>query len=252
MSCQEVQKFIHPYLDGEIDEREWVALAAHIENCNNCQRLVQFEQTFRQSLKKSLKLTSAPPSLSVKLKNALDEIDEAESWSHRWLWRLIPAAAAILVVVGVFLSKSQEFSPLSTLAEDSIAWHRRHMPMDVSGSSLEQVQQFFSDKVPFAVRPPTFSSPKAKLVGARLSNLGEHQAVFLTYHVAGNRVSVFIFDPQVMHDLRGATRVGKRDVYWRDVRGYNVALFTAGGTGYAVTSDMEPQRLVQLIAHAGN
>jgi mycothiol system anti-sigma-R factor len=254
MNCQEAQKFIHAYLDGEFDQREWGAIAAHIEACEPCKRMARFEERFRQALKQSLPPARAPRSLRERLEQELEKADAAieiqESWSQRWLWRLIPAAAAAALIVTVMISKSHELSPLSLVAEDSIEWHRRQLPMDVTASSAETVQRFFSDKVPFAVRPPTFASPKAKLVGARLSNLREHNAVYLTYDVGGKRVSVFIFDPSSFPVGGRATRVGRRDVYWEDVKGYKVAMYTSGGTGYAVASDMDSDRMVQLISHS--
>ena len=44
MNCQDVQKFIHAYLDGEFDEREWATLAAHLEQCSGCRRMAEFEE----------------------------------------------------------------------------------------------------------------------------------------------------------------------------------------------------------------
>ncbi len=250
MDCQEVQKFIHAYLDGEFEDREGVAIAAHLEICQVCKNLAQFEGHFRRCLKKSMMGVVAPSSLRVQLQKALVEAEKPESWPRRWLWRLIPAAAAALLLVGVMFSKHQELAPPSSLVEQSVEWHRLQLPMDIRGSSPELVQRFFSDKVPFAVRPPTFASRQAQLMGARLSNLSQHQAVYLAYDVGGKRVSVFIFDSHAVPSGGARKRVGQRNVFWQDVRGYNVAMYTSGGTGYAVTSDMDPQRLGQLIAHS--
>jgi mycothiol system anti-sigma-R factor len=257
MNCADVQKFIHAYLDGEFDEREWAALSAHLDLCASCRRMAEFEERFRQTLKASMEPTPAPPALRDRVQEALRgqrrEAPEARRrWARRWAWRLIPAAAAAGIIITVSLSRERELSPaasLASLADSSINWHRQHLPMDVTGPSVERVEQFFSDKVPFAVRPPAFEARGVQLVGARLTNLREHQAVTLTYQVHGRRVSVFIFDSQVVPHGVPATRVGKRNVFLDRRRGYNIAMYTSGGTGYAVTSDMDPKGLVQLISH---
>jgi mycothiol system anti-sigma-R factor len=252
MNCQEVQKFIHAYLDGEFDEREWAVLAAHLEQCESCRRMAEFEERFRTALKRSLPPVAAPPALRASLERALDQAEAevtAPTWTRRWAWRLIPAAAAAGLIVAALFAKQRALTPANMLAEQSIEWHRLQLPMDVTASSTEAVQRFFSDKVPFAVRPPGFAR-QARLAGARLANLREHQAVYLTYRVGDNRVSVFIFDPQAVPTEGPVRRVGRREVHWQDVRGYPVAMYTSGGTGYAVTSDMDPERLVQLIAHS--
>jgi mycothiol system anti-sigma-R factor len=252
MNCQDVQKFIHAYLDGEFDEREWATLAAHLEQCSSCRRMAEFEERFRTALKRSLPPVAAPETLRASVGRALDEAEAEEmtpDWTRRWAWRLIPAAAAATLIVAAFFAKQRELTPPNMLAAQSIEWHRLRLPMDVKATSTEAVQRFFSDKVPFAVRPPAFAR-QARLDGARLANLREHQAVYLTYRVGDSRVSVFIFDPQAVPTAGPVRRVGRRQVYWQDVQGYPVAMYTSGGTGYAVTSDMDPERLVQLIAHS--
>lgn len=248
MNCIEVQKFIHAYLDGEFDEREWVAIRAHLEGCPSCRRRAQFEERFRQVLKSSLQPIQAPARLRAAALRALQEADRSAGWGRRWAWRLVPAAAAVVAVaaVGYLQLRPDDLA----IVEQGIDWHRRSLPLDVTGSSPEVIQRYFSDKVPFAVRPPVFKGEKAQLVGARLANLREHQAVYVAYRVNGKRVSVFIFDPAAVPVGGPEVRVGPRRVHWRGHRGYNMLTYTSGGTGYAVTSEMDPRGLVQLISHA--
>jgi anti-sigma factor (TIGR02949 family) len=263
MECGEVRKFLHAFLDSEFAEEDRVALAAHLGVCESCRALASFEQLFQRSLRATTTTVRAPAALAARVSAALESEAKAqrsapaapgwgarlaESWARRWLWRLIPAAAAAAIVAGVFVSKRRDLSSDVRLAEESIAWHRRQIPMDIAGPRPELVERFFSDKVPFAVRPPNFEGRKAELVGGRLSNLGEHQAVLLVYQVGGRRVSVFILDPDALPSVGIPRHVAGRDIFLRGLRGYNVAMYSSGGTGYAVASDLEPDRLVQLIS----
>jgi anti-sigma factor (TIGR02949 family) len=265
MSCDDVKKFIQAYLDGELDEHEWAALADHLESCVACRREALSEERLRRAVRSALPVSPAPASLKVRVRAALDsedaEREEQESGLRRWTLRLVPAAALVALGIGFLWSRVVprerppsivKASSLASLAEQSIEWHRLGLPMDVTASNPEAVQRYFSDKVPFAVRPPIFlARQRAQLLGARLANLREHRAVFVTYQLDGRRVSVFIFDSNAVPAAGGrVVRVGSRDVRWQDLRGYNVALYTAGGTGYAVTSDLDPGGLVQLIAHS--
>jgi anti-sigma factor RsiW len=122
--------------------------------------------------------------------------------------------------------------------------------MDVTGPSPDTVRQFFSDKVPFAVRPPVFRQPDTRLVGARLANIFQHQAAYVVYRVGNRRVSVFIFDPDTLRPEGSPMRVGDREVLWHRRRGYNVVIYSSRGTGYMVASDLERKQLVNLIAHS--
>ena len=248
MNCLEVQKFIHAYLDGEFDEREWAAIRSHLDGCAACRRRAEFEERFRQVLKTNLCSSKAPPTLQARVVRALQSVDRQTGSKRRWALRLVPAAAAAAVLGGVLVVKLRRHDDLA-IVEQSVDWHRLHLPFDVTGSSPEKIQRYFSDKVPFAVRPPVFQGEKAQLEGARLANLRERQAVYLGYKVNGRRVSVLVFDPDGVPVGEPQVQAGPRRVHWSGHRGYNMVTYTSGGTGYAVTSDMDPRGLVQLISH---
>lgn len=262
MDCIEVDKFISTYLDGEFAEAERQAMLAHLSSCKDCKRLVTFEKRVRERLRESLPMVETPAHLRKRIHVALCQIAAREHKqtqkkrhpSRTWPWYFFaPIGATTVVLALAFFIKQEapERLPSEHLAEQSVEWHRKKLPMDISGPNPETVQQFFSDKVPFAVHFPRFKSKRAQLIGGRLSNLSAHQAVYLRYHVADDGdISVFIFDSNAVPSEGPRKRVGNRDVFWKGLRGYNVAMYRAGDTGYAVASEMDSNRLVQLIAHS--
>ena len=248
MDCPDVQKFIHAFLDGEFDEREQVRVRAHLQTCKQCRTMAQFEERLRQRLRQEQPKVVAPPELRARIRRALDDAEPREAWANRWLWKLIPAGVAAALLAGVVVSGRLEQSNEDGVVRESLAWHRQAVPMDVAGPGLEQVRRFLSDKVEFAVRPPEFKEPKTRLVGARLSNLGAHRAAYLRYQVGLQRVSVFIFDPATVSLHGHAVRMGDHQGYLVTRGGYNVVMYTVGGTGYAVASDMERSQLIRLVS----
>lgn len=253
MDCRDVSRFLHAYLDGEFDEQERICMAAHLETCDSCQRLTRFEQIYRQKVHQHYRPERAPAWLEQRVRRALRQVAPTEQKKRLgWLKWMVPATmATALLVAGVMSFLAPRSSAQSILAAESIEWHRRDLPMDVSGPSLETVRRFFSDKVPFAVRPPIVDREKARLVGGRLSNLKEHRAAYLIYQVGGQRVSVFIFDPDAL--VPGTSRgwrQSQEDIQWHNLKGYNVATYVSRGTGYAVASEMEPRRMIHLISHS--
>ncbi len=249
MDCKETQKFIHAYLDGEFDEHDRVAMSAHLQGCEGCRKTARMEGAFRRTLKDLHQPVTAPPRLRAAVRQRLDVEDQAGRRKKIWRWVVVPVAAAALVLVAVQVSWRLLPAGEPNLAEESISWHRQSLPMDVTGPSAAPVKRFFSNKVPFAVRPPRLDNPRAKLVGARLSNLGPKRAAYLVYTVNGHRVSVFITDPDTITATGNEIHAGDRKMYHQGVRGYNVLKFVSGGTGYTVTSDMAPDRLVRLVSH---
>lgn len=246
MDCRDVDKFVHAYLDNEFVEDDRVAFATHVESCARCRRLVRFEERFKERLRGCDLTERAPTRLRARIAGALDRepapvaVGLSLPWWRRPAWIAVPTVAAAAVVVLMVASPRDP----SAVAEQSVQWHRTRLPMDVQGQREEEVKRFFRDKVPFAVKLPHFRDPSAKLVGARLTNLREHQAVCLTYLVKGQRVSVFVVDPRALSNVRDARRVT-----WQGVHGYNVGMFVSGGTGYTVTSEMDRKNLVRLISH---
>lgn len=256
MDCLELRRSVYTYLDGEYAEEDRVAYAAHLQNCEACRRVVQFESQFRSQIRNCLKTNEVPSHLQKRICSALNAIDRRRPL-HRLMWIGLPTTAAAAVVFGIVWfqnpgeeTTTQQVRQAPRLAEDSIQWHRQQLPLDVVDSSPDSVRHYFSNKLPFAVRLPRFTTSHSKLMGARLSNLREHQAAYLAYQVDGQRVSVFVVDSSVVPDQGPRLkRVGHRNVYWHDAHGYNVAMFVSKGTGYAVASDLDPPKMVQLISH---
>ena len=248
MDCKEIQKFIHAFLDGEFGQQERALVEAHLGSCERCRRQAQIEERFRQSLRQAHHPVQAPPRLRQRVQRGLAAEDQRRRRRVLLRWVAAPAAAAALLLVGVSASVKWYGPGLPSLAEESISWHRQRVPMDVSGPKPAPVRRYFSNKVPFAVRPPTFQDPRAKLVGARLSNLGPRRAAYLVYRVNGRRVSVFITDPAAIPSTGNAIQVGNRRMHMQGRQGYNVLTYVSGGTGYTVTSDMDQDSMVRLIS----
>ena len=115
-----------------------------------------------------------------------------------------------------------------------------------------RVRTWFRGKVAFPVRAPRFQQvPAAQLVGARLSNLRDHDAAYLVYEINGSKVSVFVFDPTGVELGEGDGElyrmVAGRRVFLDERGPYNVALFSDRGVGYAITGDVDEQMMLKLI-----
>lgn len=256
MNCQDFRHSMETFLDGEFAEPERVMMNAHLHACARCASQLEATRAFRDRLKTALRrdVRDPSPSLRAAVDVALEREDRVYregTWASRWLWRLIPAATAAALLIGVAMSRQET---LSYLVEESIQRHRQQLPMDVTGTSPERLFSFFRDKVPFAVKPPKFVNTNAKagvvFEGARLSNLRDRKAAYFRYRVGDHRLSVFVLEPDAVPRSSNVLHVGGRDVYWHEAHGYNVAMFVADGAGYAVASEMEPKRLVELISYS--
>ena len=55
--CQDTQKLLQPYLDGEFDGGEKSALEAHLADCKDCQSLANSELGFRKAMREARRLS---------------------------------------------------------------------------------------------------------------------------------------------------------------------------------------------------
>lgn len=164
-------------------------------------------------------------------------------------------AAAALVAVGVgiqimspsdadnsraMVAGSSSFA--SPVVGESVAWHRKSVPVEVVGPDAQTVRRWFADKVSFAVVVPELGSA-ARLLGGRLSHVRQYEAAYLLYEVNGSKLSVMLFDGGDLtadSDFRAETFVDNSS-------GYNVAIRERGGVTYTFTSDMNAETLAELV-----
>ena len=143
------------------------------------------------------------------------------------------------------------------IVEESVNWHRRNIPIEVTGPSGERVSTWLKPKVDFPVRLPRFERTgreEVSLLGARLSNIRDRQAAYVVYEVDGSKISVMLFDG---HRDNGSSQPAVRPaahphsaratpaIY--TAKGYNVAVIEDNGITYSITSELPPEDMARLV-----
>ena len=72
MSCKDVQRCVHAYIDAELDPKQIIEVESHLAECEDCQRVVEFERWFKSELGQSIGKITAPTSLQAKVGHAMD------------------------------------------------------------------------------------------------------------------------------------------------------------------------------------
>lgn len=254
MNCQEVQKFVHVYVDGEFGDDERREFELHLQQCGDCRAVVRFEERFKAAVQSRIPKLKAPERLLHAVREDLDKEPEPATSAGAWRYVAIPAAAMAAAALLVFILWPTGQTPESDALEVGVAHHERTLPMEVQGPDEQAVAQWYRDKVAVPVRPPVFRSQGVSLTGGRLVDFNRVPAAYLVYR-NGNRkkVSVHIFDPKRLP--RGGLvrrRVAGKIVYFGKVNGHNVAVFKYRGVGYAITADVsrvDLQRMVRTVLY---
>lgn len=264
--CEETQRYVDAWLDGELDPGAALHVEAHVGRCAACRDEADTIKALKRSMAALRETHAAPGALKNRLRAALDEVDRegeravqtAKRKRHATGFLMAGAAVAGIVLAagrdaalrgGLRVSSAGVVPPV---LEDIAMRHARDLPAEVNSSQPEQVASFFRGRLDIPVRPVAFRGVPAHLIGARISNVRDHMAAALYYDVGGRRVTVFVFDPSLLpkdEDARTVRRVvaNNRPVYVANAHGYSVAFAEYEGVGYALASDLPPQDAVRIV-----
>jgi anti-sigma factor RsiW len=115
------------------------------------------------------------------------------------------------------------------------------------------VSRFLSAHLEYPVELPRFDEERSnvRLVGARLASIANRDAAYVMYDQRGARISLFAYPkPRRFAPPPG---FGEREAHGRTLqvgthRGYNVVTWLSGNTVYALVSEVDHDRLVELAA----
>lgn len=249
MNCRELESFLYPYLDGEFGNDEKSELEKHLAECPECARKVHVEARFKQAVRKAAGVadTAAPFALRGKVLAGLDREGRRPAFSRTAM--AAAAAAAILVVsfggyavVHLNEQQRQKYMDAATLN------HSRSLPLEISQVPHEHVEAWFGGKLDHRVAVPRLHN--VKLTGARLINVQDKPAAYISYDAAQKdgeaprRVGLFVFD-----DARND--VDAKPLHAVEVsssRGYNVAMWKDGEIVYELVSDLNESDIRQMRA----
>ncbi|MFH2005965.1 MAG: anti-sigma factor [bacterium] len=250
MQCQDMEKFIHVYLDREFAEEDRADYERHLAGCERCRGLARFEQRFKQQLKTSL----ARPRLrldereSVRRRVMQTLADApplpADRRAWRWALRLAPAAAAAGLLVAIVL---QQHSGRPSVVSRAILIDGMDRPPEVKTRDPSKVRAWYQEKIGLAAPPPQFSDGRTALVGGRIDQVNAKQAAHLIYDRGDRKISVMMFRGNVPYQGMVLRRIGSKNVYFSHGGSRNVAAFHHHGVGYMITGVLPRQDLDGLV-----
>lgn len=227
MDCETLARYLDLYLDGELALEERAEIEAHLRGCPQCRESASAEIRFRSGLRQAMLSARAPASLREQVVRRVRE-NANHAGNGRFLTSLLAAAAVLLIAVvgyGVISVWPLDEDPV----EDLIKAHRASSGSEVFGN-LEQVMEFLRTHAPFPFRLPQPEGPEARLVGARVTNLGSSPAVLYLYDVKGRRVTIAQY-PARDEGPGSQVRLDRRS-------GFVVATYGDQGLRQTVVSDL--------------
>src|SRR6266436_6559368 len=83
MTCEDRQKFLHAYLDGELDLATSIEIEGHVDTCNACFQAYTRHRSLQTALKQSALYYEPPELLRRRIYKSVKSTDRSRSLVHR-------------------------------------------------------------------------------------------------------------------------------------------------------------------------
>ena len=249
MTCQELDSFLYPYLDGEFQPDERLEVEAHLSGCAACAQRVhqeaQVQQALRRAARHAVSSTRAPDALRAGIQGGLRQ-EARRAQQTVWL-RAASMALCVAAAGGTWMVLRPEAQ--QHFVDDAARRHAKRLPVEIADGTPESVEAWFGGKLDHRVSVPRL--PNTTLSGARISNVKDRPAAYISYEAAParadappRRIGLFVFD-----DAQGEIRANALDgVEVDSSHGYNVAVWRDREIVYELVTDLDESDIRKMLA----
>ena len=108
---------------------------------------------------------------------------------------MVPAvamAALLILFLNPFAGRFRSVQEIGILAVDN---HLKNLSMNFKAGEVRDVPRWFKDRLGFKISVPDLAGQGLQFIGGRKCYLGKNEVAYLLYEKAGERVSLFIIEP---------------------------------------------------------
>jgi len=246
MTCEDAERLVEAYADGELALEGTLALEGHVDRCEACAARLVRVRVLKDALR-AVPSFRAPEALAAHVRATVAAAPPRHApamWTRRRRWQPWLAAAASLAVVSLgLMAVVRQRASLADAAttEAVIEGHVRSLMAghltDVASTDRHTVKPWFAGRVDFSPTVVDLASDGFPLIGGRLDYINHHAAAALVYKRREHAINVFAW-PQASGAPSHVTR--------SDARGYHVISWTRGGVVVWIVSDLALAELEQF------
>jgi anti-sigma factor RsiW len=250
MDCGKARELNLNGLRGRLSSEPAAELREHLATCAPCRDHAEAERVLSEVLDARLVQHAAPLALKRRLAASWPASSPAAPAPRR-SWRptraaamaMAAAVALALVVGGSTAFFVQQGSELRQLESETVNDHLRMLggaPLAQVAGGLHEVKPWFGGKLDFAPAVRFAGNDDFPLQGGAVEPFLDRRAAVFVYKRRLHTASLFV--------VQGDGLAFPTSLRTGIVRGFSVALWTAGGQGYALVSDLNLRELLQLQA----
>ncbi len=235
MDCEETDRYLDAYLDGELELARGRELERHLDGCALCRALATDCRQFRSFFSSRVPVYAPPPDLREKIQRAL--APHLAARGRRWQRRAVRAAlvgSALLLVAaaGVTLWPN----PSRRVAAEAVSEHVQALVagdlLSVVSADPVTVGRWFEAKLGFHV-PVTGPPSDFNLCGGRIGAVAGHRVATVLYQKGGVWVALFVWPANPV-------RLADQDAA---VGGYQACTWSRGDLNFVAVSSLSDRDL---------
>lgn len=261
MSCIDTMKYLHEFVDRELNEPHYFIIQKHLDDCDECRQRYEFEKSVRSLVKAYCTNITAPAYLQNKILTRLSSLDiDIDDTKHavreniyqqktrRVLFssRSYAAAASILLFIagGFFYYSNYYHNDPISIVDNAVKNHvvavNNNLVFNEKTSVVGEVNKYLGNTIDTKRENSSsvLDTRQIRSGGIPVKSYGANNPCVI-FDKGGNKLSL-----QTIHNsnlpVRNLERVrlGSREFYIGNCRGFNAVLWQEDGITYCLTSDI--------------
>ena len=199
MNCNNIRKYFHAFLDGELDVEKNIEVLAHLDMCCECSTKIEKERSLQQRVKETVCMVKAPDYLKQTI---LEKVERRpgiltllkENFLIRR--RLIPLAgiATVLALIVSFFVVQSNLKKDDALHIAESTYHdyvMKQFSPDIRSQDAESIVEYFQKQSDLNITLPGIEGD-VRLVGAASTEINSVEVPVVFYIYNDTPMALFI------------------------------------------------------------
>jgi anti-sigma factor RsiW len=244
MNCDEAERFLDAYLDGELELSQQLELEKHLSGCQECQTALQERREFRVFFNAAAPNYKAPPELREKIlaitrkepAGAKPKVRRFPLWRQPWLYAAALLAIGLAIAWTVFYGDREHRFAAQAVSDYLRARFVDHL-CDVISPDPKVVNSYLTTKLNFSPPVVDLASAGYQMRGGRIDIVQNRRVATLVYRRDKDVINLFMW-PATRHRFAGSNQT---------INGLTVCTWNNVNLNFIAVSTLSDAQLDQFI-----